>query len=99
MTTNQNALFLQNALPVGARFPLLADVLIPSASPDSCRVIGTLLKTTSTSLRQAEPVSYAENRPGRPSYKRFGLASCDGRGRAGSEACAIDVPAECPTPS
>jgi len=74
MTTNQNALFRQNALPAGARFPLLADVLIPSASPDSCRVIGTLLKTTSISLRQVESVSYAENGPGGTSQKRFGLA-------------------------
>ena len=75
MTTNQNALFLQKALPAGARLPLLADVLIPSASPGSRRAIGTLLMTTSISLRQAEPGSCAENGPGGPSRNRFGPVS------------------------
>jgi hypothetical protein len=77
ITTNQNPLFLQKFLPAGARFPRLAEVLIPSASPDSCRARVTLLKASETSLRRITEASYEENRLDRPLYERFaGPSQC-----------------------
>jgi len=57
ITTIQNALFFQKALPAGARFRRLTNELIPSASPDSCRVLQSLTKSAAKRLRNVVPVS------------------------------------------